>query len=106
MTSNQISVLMIVVSLGLIVITNGIVYVIPLEGRRLRRGKAQRAALESVLVEAPGTSLEVNWRTYGEVPKADIVSLASEHSWTLVSDEITAAGWMLRFRKERRSDQP
>jgi len=104
LTSNQISVLMIVVSLGLIVITNGIVYVIPLEGRRLRRGKTQRASLESVLAEAAGTSLEVNWRTYGEVPKADIVALAGAHSWTLVSDEITAGGWMLRFSKERQSD--
>ncbi|GAB3876194.1 hypothetical protein ACFQ1S_19485 [Kibdelosporangium lantanae] len=104
MTSSQISVLMIVVSLGLILVTNGIVYVVPLEERRLRRGKAQRAALESALVEAAGTSLEMDWRTYGEVPKADIIALASAHSWTLVSDEITAAGWMLTFAKDRQSD--
>lgn len=73
--------------------------IVPPAGKRLRRYNEQRTALKDFFASAPGHSLELDWATYGEVPKQEVILMARKASWQLKSDELTDTGWLLRFTK-------
>jgi hypothetical protein len=86
-----------VVLLTMVVIT----MVVPSTGRRLSRYNEQREALRGLFAASSGTSLDVDWPTYGEVPKQEVIILGRKHSWEFQADSLTADGWLLRFTRSQ-----
>jgi hypothetical protein len=87
------------VALALLIAVVVATIVHPSAGKRLRRYNEQRTALRDFLAAAPGGSLELDWATYGEVPKQEVILLAGKHSWQFADDELTDSAWVLRFTK-------
>lgn len=90
---------MIVGSLGLFLLTVAITIVVPRKGPRQRKHSVQRTAAGDFFGTASGDRLEVDWFQFGEVPKQELVTIASEYHWQFKSDQITDSGWILRFTK-------
>jgi hypothetical protein len=86
-------------SFGILIITALVTMNVPLHGARNRRYNEQRVALREFFAEAPGTTLEFDWFSYGDVPKPEVIILAGKSSWKFASDELTDTGWTLRFTK-------
>lgn len=101
MRPEQIGLLIGGIAFGLFMTMVIITMIVPPAGRRLRRYNEQRDALKAFFAKAPGTSLEVNWPDYGEIPKAEVIILGGKQSWTFTDDELTDSTWVLRFTKSR-----
>jgi hypothetical protein len=97
--TDQIGLLILLISFGLFLTMVIITIIVPMEGRRFSRYNQQRVALREFFAAAPGTSLEFDWAVYGEVPKPEVILLAGKSSWMFASDELTDTGWTLRFTK-------
>jgi hypothetical protein len=97
LTSDQIALLILLISFGVMLATAALTIVVPSAGRN-RRYNSQRAALRDVFAQ-PGDALELDWTRYAEVPKPEVLILAGKHSWTFSADEITDHAWLLRFTK-------
>lgn len=99
MRTDQIGLLILLVSFGLLLTMVIITIIVPTEGRRFSRYQSQRVALREFFAKAPGAELEFDWAGYGEVPKPEVLVLAAKSSWKFASDELTDTGWTLRFTK-------
>ncbi len=100
MRLDQIGLLIMAVSFGLLLTMVIVTIIVPTEGRRFSRYNSQRVALREFFAKAPGDKLEFDWAVYGEVPKPEVLLLAGKSSWKFASDELTDTGWTLRFTKQ------
>ena len=69
--------------------------------RRVRTGRRDKQVLrlrsEFQGMAANQGTPEINWLDYKDLTKAELKDIAAEHSLQYMDQEITSAGWLVRF---------